>query len=336
MNISFLNYNLFCKRYFRFESKEKGKEYDGYTNKLIFEGEFLNGKRNGKGKEYEDSYEVNVVVFEGEYLNGKRNGKGKEYKEQLGYNIIKYDDEYLKGKRHGKGKEYYRGKLLYEIEYKNGKMWNVKECEINNKKYELKDGKGFIKELDKDNDSFIYEGEYLNGERNGKGKEYKNSTLIYEGEFLKGKRHGKGKEYYYDRYNQKTIYNYGVDSEHRNLVLLFEGEYLNCKRWNVKEYDINKNIIYEIQNGNGFIKEFNESGKLRYEGEYLNGERHGKGKEFPLEEVRKYKLNNNNNFNNGLNYPYLNNYNNNINNNTVDINDCFEFERRINLMAGDN
>ena len=60
---------------------------------------------------------------------------------------------------------------------------------------------------------------------------------------------------------------------------------------------------------------------------------------FPLEEVRKYKLNNNNNinvYNNGLNYPYLNNYINNINNNIVDINDCFEFERRINLMAGDN
>ena len=58
-----------------------------------------------------------------------------------------------------------------------------------------------------------------------------------------------------------------------------------------------------------------------------------------MEEVRKYKLNNNNNinvYNNGLNYPYLNNYINNINNNIVDINDCFEFERRINLMAGDN
>ena len=37
---------------------------------------YLNGKRNGKGKEYNNNGEVE---FEGEYLNGERNGKGKEY-----------------------------------------------------------------------------------------------------------------------------------------------------------------------------------------------------------------------------------------------------------------
>ena len=42
---------------------------------LKFDGEYLNGQRNGKGKEY---YEGNLK-FEGEYLIGKRNGKGKEY-----------------------------------------------------------------------------------------------------------------------------------------------------------------------------------------------------------------------------------------------------------------
>ena len=43
---------------------------------MIFEGEYLNGKRNGKGKEY---YDNGKLTFEGEYLNGKRNGKGREY-----------------------------------------------------------------------------------------------------------------------------------------------------------------------------------------------------------------------------------------------------------------
>ena len=28
------------------------EEYDSVTAELIFEGEYLNGKRNGKGKEY--------------------------------------------------------------------------------------------------------------------------------------------------------------------------------------------------------------------------------------------------------------------------------------------
>jgi len=37
---------------------------------LIFEGEYKNGRKNGKGKE---------LLFEGEYLNGKR-WNGKEIK----------------------------------------------------------------------------------------------------------------------------------------------------------------------------------------------------------------------------------------------------------------
>jgi len=40
-----------------------------YNDKLIFEGEYLNGQRNGKGKEY---YENETLKFEGEYFNGKK------------------------------------------------------------------------------------------------------------------------------------------------------------------------------------------------------------------------------------------------------------------------
>ena len=57
---------------------------------------------------------------------------------------------------------------------------------------------------------------YLNGERNGKGKEYDKGKLIFEGEYLNGERHGKGKEY-----------NKGK--------LTFEGEYLNGRKFNGKE-----------------------------------------------------------------------------------------------------
>ena len=46
------------------------KEYTSYGS-LIYEGEYLNGIRNGKGKEYENC----KVVFEGEYENGKRKNK---------------------------------------------------------------------------------------------------------------------------------------------------------------------------------------------------------------------------------------------------------------------
>ena len=46
----------------------KRKKYNDDGN-LIFEGEYLNGERNGKGKEY--NYDGGLI-FEGEYLNGKR------------------------------------------------------------------------------------------------------------------------------------------------------------------------------------------------------------------------------------------------------------------------
>ena len=36
-------------------------------SKLYFEGEYLNGTRNGKGKEYDYN---GKLIFEGEYLNG--------------------------------------------------------------------------------------------------------------------------------------------------------------------------------------------------------------------------------------------------------------------------
>ena len=49
----------------------KGKEYGG---ELIFEGEYFNGKRFGKGKEYENGQ----LKFEGEYLNWRR-WNGKKY-----------------------------------------------------------------------------------------------------------------------------------------------------------------------------------------------------------------------------------------------------------------
>ena len=45
----------------------------------------------------------------------------------------------------------------------------------------------------------MYEGEYLKGEKNGKGKEYDfDGQLKFEGEYLKGKRNVKGKECDYD------------------------------------------------------------------------------------------------------------------------------------------
>ena len=76
IDITLNNYKFLSGRYIVYESNNKGKEYDGYTNDLLFEAEYLNGQRNGKGKEYDIDVKLE---YEGEYLNGKRNGSGKEY-----------------------------------------------------------------------------------------------------------------------------------------------------------------------------------------------------------------------------------------------------------------
>ena len=42
-------------------------------------------------------------------------------------------------------------------------------------------------------------------------------------------------------------------------------------------YDTHDNIVYEIKNGNRYIKEYNMKGKLKIEVEYRNGNKNGKG-----------------------------------------------------------
>ena len=322
LDINLINYKTFTNKYIIYEDNGKVKEHNQYDI-LIFEGGYKNGERNGKGKEY--NYDGDII-FDGEYLNGKRNGKGKEYDDNgklifegyykngkqwkgKGYNNsqIRYElkdgngfinTKYFKGEikngeRNGKGKEYDEyGKLIFVGEYLNGKRWNGKG--YNNKKiiYELKEGKGYIKEYNIYDGRLRFEGEYKNGERNGKGKEYSvfDGKLIFEGEYLYGNRRS-GKEYVDNgnlmfegeylnekRWNGRRMCRLKDKFIHENIK--YEVEILEGKLWNGKIYDSNNNIICDWKEGKGFIKEYNDYGELRFEGEYLNGERNGKGKEY--------------------------------------------------------
>ena len=61
----------------------------------------------------------------------------------------------------------------------------------------------------------------------------------------------------------------------------FEGILLFDRKWEGKGYDHKGNIIYELKNGNGTVKEYDYDEKLMYKGEYKNGKRwNGKGKEY--------------------------------------------------------
>ena len=116
---------------------------------MIFEGEYINGEKNGKEYNKENR---KLIIFEGEYCNEKRwSGKIKEYEKRetrvdTNWDCCCYDDEEIIGEK------------------------NIEE--------KLKKHKNILK----------YEGEYFNGERNGKGKEYDiEGKLIFEGEYLNGK-----------------------------------------------------------------------------------------------------------------------------------------------------
>ena len=240
------------KRDLKYEIREKNiqEKLKKYKNILKYEGEYLYGKRKGIGKENDIN---GKLLFEGNYLNAniKKKKPKDKYNEYISrcknpdyykIPILVLEGNLKSGLKDGLIKEYDYGKLIFEGEYKNGKKWN---------------GKG--KEFD-DKRNLIFEGEYKNG--NKKGKEYNsNKQLIFEGEYLDDERwNGKGKEF----------------DDKRNLV--FEGEYLNGKIWEGIIYNKKENLEFPIKNGNGKVKEYivNKCDKTIFEGEYINGVLNGK------------------------------------------------------------
>ena len=236
-----------------------------YTNEGVikFIGEYLNGKKNGEGKVYE-RYELNgcdYLIFSGNFKSGKKNGFGRK----CSNDELKFEGEYLNDIKEGLGKQYYsNGKLKFEGEYKSGKKWNGKGYDLDgNVVYELKNGKGYFKKykLNFRTLYLLFEGEFVNGQRNGKGKEYEYNKLIFEGEYLNGKRNGKGKEYY------------------DNKNIMFNGEYKEGKQWTGKGYDPKGKEIYEINNGQGNVKFYTRAKRsyCYFEGEFKDGVENGKG-----------------------------------------------------------
>ena len=81
---------------------------------MSIEGALTVPVRNGKGKEYDGNKRV---LYDGEWKNGKRSGQGKEYG---AYGRLLYDGEWKNGVRNGKGVEYVNGKKVYEGGWSNG------------------------------------------------------------------------------------------------------------------------------------------------------------------------------------------------------------------------
>ena len=169
-----------------------------------------NGYREGKGKEYDESENV---IFEGFFKEGKRmnivpmkemKGYWKEMNERN--EIISICKKNEEGRNEGICYFYLNGKIDKVSEWKNGDEVNVlkrfegkRMIEFVNgvKRYEgeyrdsikhnyPREGKG--EEYDTDGETVIYQGQFENGKRHGKGKLYRNGDVVYNGKWIKGYR----------------------------------------------------------------------------------------------------------------------------------------------------
>ena len=218
---------------------------------------FLNEKRKLQlikyNKNFQNKMGINIINYRtlsGRYIIYESKNKGKEYT-SIGNTLI-FEGEYLHGERNGYGKEITFFFVSNNIQDDDAQFFenngNTYEGEYANGK---RHGKG--REFRYDG-KLVFEGEYLNGERNGKGKELNwDGKLKYEGTYLKGKKNGEGKEYY------------------ENGLLKYEGKYLNGFKWEGRGFNINGDALYEIKEGKGFIKDYDFTGRLIFEGDNMNG-----------------------------------------------------------------
>ena len=122
------------------------------------------------------SSQNNFMNYEGSYLNGKKDGVGKEYKLiKIKYSeFVKQNNKIFKYLNTNMNKE-----IKESINFKNKTFTEDSKHGIINK-----NGEEYFYYI-----ILEYEGEFKNGKRNGKGKEYnKDGEIIFEGEYLNGQR----------------------------------------------------------------------------------------------------------------------------------------------------
>ena len=126
---------------------------DDIINRKMYEGDFKNDKREGKGI----FYWINNNRYEGECKNDKREGKGIFYWNDGS----RYEGDFMEDLIAGKGKYYYNNGDRYEGECANGKA----------------EGKGVFFWSNGDR----FEGEWKNNKKDGKGIMYYNNGKKEEG-----------------------------------------------------------------------------------------------------------------------------------------------------------
>lgn len=197
------------------------------NGQISYEGELVCGVRHGRGKEYSDS---GSLIYEGGFMDGLRHGKkGKLYDEDND-GKLRYVGNFVYGHIYGTGQSFCVNRKGQELTYIG--LWSSCRALIPDiilyhgeylddapsgygVQYEHVEGRKLDENDDKKHDSHLYKGEFLMGRVN-----LAQGDIVYEGEFKNGVRHGKGFEYP----QGKTRYNQG-GGEIKDLFI--EGTWAN-------------------------------------------------------------------------------------------------------------
>ena len=179
-----------------------------------------------------------------------------------------YMGSFSKGVPHGKGREFsvshetvYQGEWRDGLYQGDGTLWRKDGCRLEGTFVNgYLEGTGTIF---RSNGSVSYRGQFVGGNRDGKGIEYEENGTEYEGEFKDDRRHG-----------------HGLLS--REKEVLYDGEWLNGLKHG-QGREMSGQTIYEgdfkqgLRDGKGRLMRLN--GQLIYSGDWVMGKRHGNGKE---------------------------------------------------------
>ena len=196
------------------KNPKEGKNIKLYeiNGDLIYHGDFLDGKYNGKGILYEaGKYEIKGVnsefkgiKYNGEFSNGNFEGKGKLYMDHIRGKYLYYEGKFNNGLFNDEGILYYQnGKKFYEGNFKNGEIFGkgtkfykngAQKLEGNFENLNSFEGKYYDPE-----NKELYNGKILNKipVENKKIILYDDNTnKIYEGDIKDGTYEGEGVEYF--------------------------------------------------------------------------------------------------------------------------------------------
>lgn len=122
-----------------------------------------------------------------DFFEGNPNGKGK----LILANGDIYEGDFVDGERHGKGKITYANGSIYEGDIENGfPARNGKLTLSNGDIYEMNLIDSKVKCTFSNG---VYDGDFVDGRRTGKGRYTFDNGDVYEGDFVDGEQHGKGK-----------------------------------------------------------------------------------------------------------------------------------------------